>query len=61
MQSSKSDSSDVIAQVKSNHLITSSTEENKTKFGIHTQVIYFNGIVYKTDNIYKINANIKLR
>ena len=52
MQSSKSDSSDVIAQIKNNHLKTSSTEENKPKFGIHTQVIYFNGIVYKNDNIY---------
>ena len=46
MQTSKSDSSDVIAQIKSGHLKTSSTEENKSKFGIQTQVIYFNDNEY---------------
>ena len=59
MQSSKSESSDVIAQVKSNHLKTSSTEENKPKFGIHTQVVYSNFLDY-TNDVYK-NANLKLR
>ena len=39
LQSSKSESSDVIAQVKNNHINASSAEENKSKFGIQTQVL----------------------
>ena len=52
MQSSKSESHDVIRNVhsgdvtKNNHLKTTSTEESKSKFGIQTQVIYSNGNMY---------------
>ena len=62
MQSSKSESHDVIRNVhdvtkmgdvtKNNHLKTTSTEESKSKFGIQTQVIYSNGNIYNNGNIY---------
>ena len=46
LQSSKSESTDVIAQVKDNHFLIADTENNKSRLAIQTQVRN-NNTIYK--------------